>query len=31
MANFVSPVAEETTQSVDKVKIRVISQLIKGI
>ena len=31
IANFVFPAAEEITQSVDQVKIRSISQLIKGI
>ena len=31
ITNFVSPVAEEITQFVDQDKIRLISQLIKGI
>ena len=31
LLHFFFPVAEEITQSVDQVKIRLISQLIKGI
>ena len=31
IGNFVSSVAEEITQSVDQVKMRLISQLIKDI
>ena len=31
IANFVSPVAEEITQSADQVKMKLISQPIKGI
>ena len=30
-ANFVSPVAEEITQSLDQVRLTLVSQLIKGI
>ena len=31
IANFIVPVAEEVTQSAEEVRMRLISQLIKGI